>query len=535
MEPSRRQFIGSAAAASIAVAAPYTLGAMMQTTTAATPATGTLRLGPAGSQKISRHIYGHFAEHLGRCIYDGIWVGPDSKIPNINGFRKDVVDSLKALNIPNLRWPGGCFADTYRWRDGIGPREQRPRTVNIHWGNYVEDNSFGTHEFLDLCELLECDAYVAVNVGSGTPAEMADWIEYMTFDGDSTLSRERRKNGREKPWRVPFVGVGNENWGCGGDMTPEFYVNLYNQFAVYARDFGRNRLTKVAGGPNVADHHWAQTLLEKGRGLRAMSWHCYAHYPSWDVKGPALADDADHWFGILNAANRVDEILTTARGYFEEKDPRNRVGIYFDEWGTWHRTEPGDTALYQQNTIRDALVASLTLDIFNRHADRVRMANIAQTVNVLQAVILTETPGGQDRMVLTPTYHVFEMYKPHMDGIQLPVELADVPDYVGKDKTLKQVSASASMNEQSRALTLSLSNLHHEQPIDLTIDLPAGDAGGAGRIEQARILTADTLNAHNTFDHPDAVKPMAFDGAKVANGKLTLQLPPRSVVTLTIG
>jgi alpha-N-arabinofuranosidase len=478
-------------------------------------------------QTISRHIYGHFAEHLGRCIYDGIWVGPASPIPNINGFRKDVVEALKALKIPNLRWPGGCFADDYHWRDGIGPRSKRPRTVNIHWGNYVEDNSFGTHEFMDLCELLGADAYVAFNVGSANPAEMRAWIEYMTFEGHSTLADERRANGRDKPWKLPFVGIGNENWGCGGNMTPEYYTNLHNQFHAYAREFSGNKFIRVACGPNSEDYRWAEVLMANARHLQGMSWHYYTIHPNWTHKGSALDDAESAWHNYFASALVLDRILTRGSAILDGRDPENHVGIYFDEWGTWHRTEPGDTALYQQNTIRDALVASISLDLFNRHARRVRMANIAQTVNVLQSMILTEV-GGANRMVLTPTYHVFEMYKRHMDAAHIPLDLT-ADNYIVEGKVLPSLSASASRSV-SGEVTVTLSNLHAHEAQDVSINTGTS----ASKLVDARVLAGASLNDHNSFDKPDQLKPKPLAGVSVAGGTVKLSLPPRSVAVVCV-
>jgi alpha-L-arabinofuranosidase len=529
--PSRRQFLSTAVVASAAIVTPSFGTHMMQANRSSFSAKLRVRADEAmadGATRISRHIYGQFAEHLGRCIYDGIWVKPESKIPNINGYRKDVVEALKAIKIPNLRWPGGCFADDYHWRDGIGPRDARPRTVNIHWGNYVEDNSFGTHEFMDLCELLECDAYVALNVGSGTPAQMRAWLEYMTFEEDSTLVRERKKNGRENAWRLPFVGIGNENWGCGGDMTPEFYSNLYNQFAVYARNFGRNKLTKVACGVNAEDYNWAEVVLEKGRHLQALSWHYYSLDGPWSKKGGALDGDEGAWHRLLHAGVKLDEILSKANAIWEKKDPQNKVDIFFDEWGTWHRTEQGDTALYQQNTIRDAVLASASLDIFHRHAKRVKMTNIAQVVNVLQAMILTEAPGGKDRMVLTPTYHVFDLYKVHHDAMHAPVDL-DVPTYDLEGRSIPSLSATASVDDK-KTLHVSLTNLHSSKRADLSIDLKGISASKV----TGRLLTAEALNAHNTFEQPENVKLVDFNDVKIEGGVLKVQLPPRSVATLTV-
>ena len=529
MATTRREFLTTAATVAAAAAVTRTAGAFVPnsissaSSSAATLTVDSARKGPV----ISKHIYGHFAEHLGRCIYDGIWVKPESKIPNTNGYRNEVVAALKALAIPNLRWPGGCFADDYRWRDGIGPRETRPRTINIHWGNTVEDNSFGTHEFLDLCELLGTDPYIAINVGSGTPQEMRDWIEYMTFAGDSSLANERRKNGRDKPWKVPFIGIGNETWGCGGDMTPEYYTDLYNRFAVFARQHSDNALTRVASGVNAEDYRWAEVVLDKGRGVQGVSWHYYTVYPNWQHKGDALSADPADWLGYMVQATKLERILHRADEIFDKRDPDNRIGIYFDEWGTWHATQPGDSALYQQNTMRDVLVASLSLDIFHKHARRVRMANIAQVVNVLQAVILTE-PGGQNRMLLTPTYHLMEMYKVFMGATSVPVDVKSETIAV-KDRELPSVSSSASI-DASGVLHVAVSNLSHAQSAQVSLNLK----GSGAKTATGRLLAGDALNAHNTFDEPDKVKPVALDDLKLDGQTLKINLPPASVAVIAV-
>ncbi|MCB1019224.1 MAG: alpha-N-arabinofuranosidase, partial [Acidobacteria bacterium] len=373
--------------------------------------------------QISKHVYGHFAEHLGHCIYGGIWVGPDSPIPNARGIRNDVVAALREMRIPNLRWPGGCFADQYDWRAGIGPREDRPRSVNIHWGGVVEDNAFGTHEFMDLCEQCGADPYVAANVGSGTPREMADWIEYITHPGDSSMAQLRRNNGRDEPWKIPFLGVGNENWGCGGNMTADYYADLYRRFAVYARNYGDNTMMRVAGGPSGGDLDWIETLMRRiPSNMEAVSLHFYTIGSSvWNEKVPSTGFEEDDWIKILNHALFMETLVSDAIQIMDEHDPEGKVKLYVDEWGTWYSPEPGrnPSFLYQENTIRDALVAALTLHIFHNHAKRVTLANLAQLVNVLQAPILTEG----EKMVLTPTYHVLEMFKEHQDATALPLEL----------------------------------------------------------------------------------------------------------------
>ncbi|MFS8572711.1 MAG: alpha-N-arabinofuranosidase, partial [Clostridia bacterium] len=372
-----------------------------------------------GSVTIEKYIYGHFSEHLGRCIYEGYWVGEDSDIPNIRGIRKDVVEALKKLNPPVLRWPGGCFADEYHWMDGIGPREKRPTMVNTHWGGVTENNHFGTHEFMDLCELLGADPYICGNVGSGTVQEMAQWVEYITFDGKSPMADLRRQNGREEPWRLPFFGIGNENWGCGGNMRPEYYADLYRRYQTYVRHFGKNRIYKIACGPNGDDYRWTEVLMrEAGAYMDGLSLHYYTVPGTWAKKGSATEFDEDEWFITLKKALRIEELIKRHSAIMDRYDPLKRVGLIVDEWGTWYDVEPGTNPafLYQQNTVRDALVAGLHLNIFNNHAERVKMANIAQTVNVLQAMILTDGP----KMIVTPTYHVFEMYKPHQGATLLP-------------------------------------------------------------------------------------------------------------------
>lgn len=476
---------------------------------------------------ISRHLYGHFAEHLGRCIYDGLWVGTDSPIPNTGGVRNDVIEALKNLKIPNLRWPGGCFADDYHWRDGIGPVDQRPQTINIHWGQVVETNAFGTHEFLELCELLDAEPYLAGNVGSGTPEEMRDWIEYLTFDGDSELANLRRKNGREKPWRIEYFGVGNENWGCGGAMRPEYYADLYRRYAEFCRDLSGNRLTRVACGPNGNDGNWTRTVMERvGGRMQALSLHQYTLAAPWDRKRPATGFDEAAWFAIVRDSLAMEKTLDDTEEIMDKTDPQKRIGLFVDEWGTWYEAEPGTPgyALYQQNSLRDAMVAGLTLHIFHDHCERVRMANIAQVVNVLQAMILTEG----EKMVLTPTYHVFEMYKVHQDATRLLLELKS-PEYRHGDQAIPAVSASASRDKAGK-VHVSLVNVHPKEAVTVTCDL----AGVAAKGVTGRVLTGDKLDAHNTFAEPNVVEPRAFDGAKLVDGKLTVELPARSVVVLEL-
>ncbi|MGG1554215.1 alpha-N-arabinofuranosidase [Paenibacillus ferrarius] len=479
-------------------------------------------------QTINRNIYGHFSEHLGRCIYEGIWVGHDSPIPNTEGMRNDVLDALKKLNIPVLRWPGGCFADEYHWKDGVGPAENRKRMINTHWGGVVENNHFGTHEFLRLCELIGTEPYISGNVGSGTVQEMSEWVEYMTFDGESPMANWRRENGREAPWKLTYFGVGNENWGCGGNMRPEYYADLYRQYSCYVRNYGDNRVFKIACGASSGDYHWTEVLMrEAARYMDGLSLHYYTvPTGNWKDKGAATDFTEADWFKTLQETFKMKELLVRHSEIMDKYDPDKRVALIVDEWGTWYNVEPGTNPgfLYQQNTMRDALIAGINLNLFHHHSDRVRMANIAQVVNVLQAVILTE---GAD-MVLTPTYHVFDMYKVHMDAKFLTADV-ESPAYTMNGAHLDQLSASASVNEDGH-IHISLCNLHHSESLEVSCDV----RGYTGQAVRGTILTSDTMQAHNTFEEPDAVKLATFEAYRFENGELRVTLPARSVVTLRL-
>lgn len=483
--------------------------------------------------RIPRELYGHFAEHLGRCIYEGLWVGEDSDIPHTRGLRTDVLEALKQLSIPVLRWPGGCFADEYHWQDGIGPREDRRRMINNHWGGVIETNQFGTHEFMDLVEELGCEAYIAGNVGSGSVREMQDWIEYLTADADSTMVRLRRAHGREKPWRVRYFGVGNENWICGGNMRPEFYADEYRRYQTYVRHHDpANRIYRIACGASEDDFRWTEVVMERAaEHMDGLSFHFYTIPTNdWTDKGDATGFDEGQWFACLQRATRMDTLLTQHSAIMDRHDPKKRVGLIVDEWGTWYNVESGTNPrfLYQQNTLRDAVTAAQQLHIFHRHRERVRMANIAQTVNVLQAMILTEGP----RMLRTPTYHVFAMLKVHQGAEHLPFTLSPIPEYTYGGESLPAVDASASRASDG---TVAVSLINFDPHQDHAILLSLVGSTLAGKKCHGRVLTAPTMDSHNTFDAPDQVVPRDTVAADVStDGSLAFNLPAKSVTVLTL-
>ena len=478
--------------------------------------------------KINKNIYGHFSEHLGRCIYEGIWVGEDSEIPNIKGFRKDVIDALKNLDIPVLRWPGGCFADEYHWMDGIGASEKRPYMINTHWGGVVENNHFGTHEFLEFCEMVGAEPYICGNVGSGTVREMQQWIEYMTFDGKSPMTDLRRDNGREDPWSLKYFGVGNENWGCGGNMRPEYYADLYKRYSTYVRNFGDNKIFKIACGPNGDNYNWTEVLMrEAAKMIDGLSLHYYTlPLDSWENKGSATDFGEDEWFSTLKKTLYMDELLTKHSTIMDKYDAEKRVALIVDEWGTWYDVEPGTNPgfLYQQNSLRDALVTGINLNIFNNHCDRVQMANIAQIVNVLQAIVLTQG----DEILLTPTYHVFDMYKVHQNSQLLQLDF-ESEEYEFNSQKIQQLNISASIDAKGK-IHVSICNLSHDSGTEIDIDLRGTDVKSA----VGRILTAKEINAVNTFENKDSVVIKEFTDIKINGNHVICKIPSKSVTVVEI-
>lgn len=485
----------------------------------------------APEHTISRFIYGHFAEHLGGCIYGGIWVGEDSAIPNTRGIRRDVVEAMRAVKAPVLRWPGGCFASEYHWRDGIGPREDRPLRINTFWGQVPETNAFGTHEFFDLCDQIGCEPYLAVNMAGGTVQEMTEWLEYITFDGDSTLTRLRKHNGRADPWRLKYLCIGNESWGPGGFMRPQYYVDVYKRYQAFVRNFGESMIYKVACGPYDENDEWVETLMsqcmgrtEWGRVMDGFAPHYYSG--SGTDNRSATKFGEEDWFGLLKNALRTEELLEGYEAIMDKHDPDKEVSIIFDEWGACHQVEEGTNPrfCYQQSTLRDALVAGIHFNIFNNHCERVHMANVAQMANVLQALILTQGPA----MVLTPTYHVFRMYTVHHDAALLPSGV-QTPQYrLGKD-AIPAVTASFSRNEQG-IVHASLCNLdpHRALPVVIRFKgfIPAAATG--------KILTAPAMTTHNTFEEPEALVPAPFSEVEATGDGTYVQLPAKSVVVLRL-
>ncbi len=481
---------------------------------------------------ISPNIYGHFSEHLGACIYEGAWVGEGSSIPHTGGLCSDVVTALRRVNPPVMRWPGGCFADDYHWRDGIGPADERPRRINIHWGDVVETNAFGTHEFIRYCRAIGAQPYIAGNLGSGTPQEMRDWVEYCNFPGGTTLTDQRTTNGDAEPFHVRYWGVGNENWGCGGHFTPEDYATEYRRYATYLRDFGGDDLYLIACGPNGNDLDWTRRFFTKlfdgppsARRIHGYAAHYYCNTP-----GTAFEYDANGWYRLLEQAQGMERLVTQQRALMDAFDPARRIGLIVDEWGAWHQPTPGRNPkfLWQQNTLRDAMLAAITLDIFNRHADKVVMANIAQTINVLQALLLTE--NGQT--VVTPTYHVFDLYRAHQGG-QAVRTLFDAPDvtfaYADAPCRLSGLAGSASLKE--RELTLTVVNSRIGEPVEAAIRL-LGDA----QVVEGRetLLTHSDIHAHNTFDAPDTVRLSDTHGVPLSGRVFSHVFAPQSITRLEL-
>ena len=480
---------------------------------------------------INKDIYGHFSEHLGRCIYEGIYVGEDSKIPNVNGMRCDVVNALREMGIPVLRWPGGCFADEYHWKDGIGKKSERKKMINTHWGGVVEDNSFGTHEYFELCRQLGCDTYVNANVGSGSVKEMSEWVEYMTFDGVSPMAELRKKNGSEKPFNLKYLGVGNESWGCGGNMDPEYYGCLYKQYNTFCRDYDSNKhIKRIACGPNAGDYHWTKVVTDKvKRHADALSLHYYT-LPTgkWDHKGSATVFDKNEYNSTICKAYYIDELIKNHLAMMQSVQPNGNLKLIVDEWGTWYDVEPGTNPgfLYQQSTMRDAIVAALTLNIFNKHADKIIMANIAQTVNVLQSVILTDG----EKMVKTPTYYVFKMYKDHQNNTLIGSYITSdiIKSNNDGNKQFPQLIESAS-TDKNGTIYSTITNTSSVKSAKIKCQI------ADTRVDSiyAEIIRGE-CHDKNDFENLDNVKTVEFIDYKKLKDGFTAVIPACSVVKFVI-
>lgn len=510
---------------------------------------------------INKNIYGHFCEHLGRLVYDGIWVGKGSPIPNVNGVRKDVIDALKQIRVPIMRWPGGCFADTYHWKDGVGPQEKRKPIANRFWGGTLEDNSFGTNEFMDLCEEVGAGAYLSGNLGSGTIREMVEWCEYIRDDLNTPMAQLRRENGRDEPWKLAAFGIGNEVWGCGGQMRPQYYADQFRQAAHFINTAIGGGMTAmlngakidktmlIASGPNHEDYHFteefmrgltADTFMFNAAGGQLMADGLSLHYYTFPSRKAAdevpdysnifstmrTADDfgENEWYELLKTAAKIDEIVTRHDAIMTHYDPMKKVGLMVDEWGAWYRTEPGTNPafLFQQNTMRDAVLAAINLNIFNKHSDRVHLTTIAQMVNVLQSIILTEG----DKMILTPTYHIYDMYKDHQDATLLGSYVENQKVGIGSN-TLDKIFESCSVDAEGNMLcTICNTSIDTAETIDATV------YGAAVKAVEATILSADP-HAKNTFEAPDTVCTKSWT-AQLTDGGFKVELPAASVVSLKL-
>ncbi len=479
--------------------------------------------------KINANIYGHFAEHLGRCIYGGIFVGENSGIPNENGMRKDVVDALRRLQIPVLRWPGGCFADTYHWRDGIGDLKSRKTIVNTNWGGVSENNSFGTHEFMELCRQLGCEAYFSGNVGSGSVQEMSDWVEYCNMAGISPMSAERAKNGRKEPWNVKYWGIGNEAWGCGGNMRPEYYADLCCQYSTYLRNYdAAHPIYKIASGANGDDYSWTEAVMQRAaKHIDAVSLHHYTRATQvWEHKGSATGFTKQEYYNVMKSTLYMEQLIENHARIMQKYDPAKLIGLAVDEWGTWFDVEEGTNPgfLYQQNTMRDALVAAVNLNIFNNHCDTVVMANIAQMVNVLQAMVLTE--GA--KMLLTPTYHVFEMYRQHQNANQL--ETYAQAEIIGENDALVPNLHVSASEQTDGSMLITAANLDMDKLCE--VDIQVSDWGENQQVN-GRLLSS-SADAYNTFAASGNVSPKVMKNITITNSGFKAVLPAASVAAFTV-
>ena len=478
---------------------------------------------------INKNIYGQFTEHLGRCVYEGIYVKDEDNIPNVNGIRKDVMKALKDIEVPVVRWPGGCFADTYHWKDGIGPKEQRKTIVNTNWGGVTEDNSFGTHEFMEFAKQLGCDVYLSGNVGSGTVQELSDWIEYCNMGGISPMANLRRENGQDEPWNVKYWGIGNEAWGCGGNMRAEYYADETRKFSTYMRNYDNEHpIYKIASGSNGPDYNWTKTVCEKaGNMIDAITFHHYTVTYDWEHKGKATGFTSDEYYRLLHNTLKMNQMVENHSNIIKQYETdKHKIGLIIDEWGTWFEVEDGTNPgfLYQQNTIRDAILAGINLNIFNNHCDTVVMTNIAQMINVLQAMILTEG----EKMVLTPTYYVYYLFKKHMDAHHLESYVDS--DILNDAEGLKVPRLTVSASEKDGKATVTVVNLSENEESEVNVML----TGLKATAVSGQCITGNTGD-FNSFENPDVVGLTNVDAVLSADGNsFTAKLPKSSVCSFEV-
>jgi alpha-N-arabinofuranosidase len=486
--------------------------------------------------KINRNIFGQFAEHLGKGIYEGIWVSPGSPIPNTRGIRNDVVAALKALKVPNVRYPGGCFADEYHWRHGIGAR--RAETLNPNWGGVLEPNTFGTHEFMDFLDQIGSEAFLSVNVGSGTPQEAAEWLEYLTAAQPTTLAKERAANGHPAPYKIAYLGIGNESWDCGGNMTADYYLSQLKIYSRFVRNFNPQQQTdqqmlKIAVGPGGGEPRfteWTETIMKAWQNrqwswdMQGLSLHSYTVI-NWDKKHASVGFGETEYAQILRKTLEMEGLVSKHSAIMDKYDPQKEIALVVDEWGAWYAPMPGSNPgfLFQQNSQRDAILAALNLNIFARHADRVRMTNIAQMINVLQAMILTD----KEKMVLTPTYYVYKMYVPFQDAIFVPVAF-DAGAYTRGDISLPRVDAIAAKDKTGK-LWLEITNVEPSKPVEIEVSL----GGMTARSAKGETLTAPKVDSVNSFEAPNTVVPKPIS-ARIEGGRLSLKLEPKSVTVISV-
>ena len=491
---------------------------------------------------INPNMYGHFTEHLGGVIYDGVWVGPNSKVPNVDGIRKDLVDHMRKIKAPVIRYPGGCFADSYDWRDGVGPAEKRPRRTNF-WGG-TEANQFGTDEFVHFCQLVGSQPYLAANVRSLPAAEFYRWVEYCNSPAKSTtLADMRAAAGSADPYNVRYWGVGNESWGCGGNFTPQEYAVEFRRFATWVPDFNKD-LAFIASGPSDFSWDWTRGFLEeiirKGPGQINSIYGLALHYYTWNLsrgrtkdwdagKGDALKFDPVDWYELLREGQVIESLINGHWQVMEEFDHDHHIKLIIDEWGPWYRPGSEQTKgniLEQTPTLRDAVFSAMTLDIFHQHPEKIAMANCAQLINCLNSLYLAH----EDKFCITPVGHVFDMYAAHQ-GAQSLRTIFSTPE-IHYDRDSKQASfaglkGSASLRDKD--LVLTVTNPHVSEPREATIAI----RGASIQSATATVLSHTDLHAHNSLDQKNVLVPQSND--LTLKGKNSTHIfAPASVTKLTM-